>query len=523
MTPEQVAEGLEERYFDVRLLRDGEDPNMVIAGLAVFSWNDEWWKFEDGELYIQEDEPEEHFGIGKFEEKTGGDSYQLRYKLQEETVHTLYSLNFDNDANIIESVIVDNNPLSVDSNTWVYALISDSAAKPVRLRWECSRGYIIGDPNCVSDPNNFSEPNNVIFYAGKTALEPSTVTVVAIDTNGNVDMDSTTIDIETSEPNNIEILTLGTERASGRVYNVDMDKYKLMVYIEVENGMYVQPDTRITSIWIDKCGYWRTKVNNENNGDLISWLVPKEYEPNDFEEVGFSPSNAIAEANTVHMDVNDYNDRDNDLLPDYWELEYFDKVDDANDRYNDPDGDGANNLEEFLIDPNLAEPNMKPTDPYDNDLDNDDLWDNWERRFFGNVTFYDANDDPEGDGLTNSKELALGLHPVRVAADKDRDGLPDLWEIRWFNNLSQNDANNPDFDGCTNLDEYEVGLDPLVRDLAGDFDCQCDVDFYDLSVLCEQWLMTGATYYIADIAPAPAGDKIVNMLDFAVLAENWLE
>jgi hypothetical protein len=37
-----------------------------------------------------------------------------------------------------------------------------------------------------------------------------------------------------------------------------------------------------------------------------------------------------------------------------------------------------------------------------------------------------------------------------------------------------------------------------------------------------QWLKTGANYYIADIAPARQGDGIVNMPDFAALAENWL-
>ncbi|MHC4396417.1 MAG: hypothetical protein ACYS1A_12255 [Planctomycetota bacterium] len=47
-------------------------------------------------------------------------------------------------------------------------------------------------------------------------------------------------------------------------------------------------------------------------------------------------------------------------------------------------------------------------------------------------------------------------------------------------------------------------------------------DIFGLADFAEQWLKTGANYYIADIAPVPVGDKIVNMLDFAVLAENWL-
>jgi hypothetical protein len=105
--------------------------------------------------------------------------------------------------------------------------------------------------------------------------------------------------------------------------------------------------------------------------------------------------------------------------------------------------------------------------------------------------------------------------------------------------------------------------------LAGDFVCPDGVEMHDLAVLCEewlceelsadvwpeggdgianffdwavfanqwqitdgfeaiidfaeQWLKTGARYYIADIAPAGDGDGIVNMLDFAVIANNWLE
>jgi hypothetical protein len=53
-------------------------------------------------------------------------------------------------------------------------------------------------------------------------------------------------------------------------------------------------------------------------------------------------------------------------------------------------------------------------------------------------------------------------------------------------------------------------------------DWQITVDFETLADFADQWLKTGANYYIADIAPAPDGDGIVNMLDFAALANNWL-
>jgi hypothetical protein len=47
-------------------------------------------------------------------------------------------------------------------------------------------------------------------------------------------------------------------------------------------------------------------------------------------------------------------------------------------------------------------------------------------------------------------------------------------------------------------------------------------DVFDLAVFTEQWLKTGQSYLITDIAPDGDGDGIVNMADYAVLAENWL-
>ena len=50
--------------------------------------------------------------------------------------------------------------------------------------------------------------------------------------------------------------------------------------------------------------------------------------------------------------------------------------------------------------------------------------------------------------------------------DTDGDGLPDEWEIfRGLNPRSANDAHlDPDGDGYTNTQEYELGFDPLTQD-----------------------------------------------------------
>lgn len=44
----------------------------------------------------------------------------------------------------------------------------------------------------------------------------------------------------------------------------------------------------------------------------------------------------------------------------------------------------------------------------------------------------------------------------------------------------------------------------------------------DLIAFANQWLLRGATYCSADIAPLPDGDGKVNLLDFAVFVEYWL-
>ncbi|MGD0785896.1 MAG: GLUG motif-containing protein [Sedimentisphaerales bacterium] len=52
--------------------------------------------------------------------------------------------------------------------------------------------------------------------------------------------------------------------------------------------------------------------------------------------------------------------------------------------------------------------------------------------------------------------------------------------------------------------------------LPGDFGCPDGVDIFDLAVFSDHWLLEGSPYDINN-------DGIVNFLDFALLAENWLK
>jgi hypothetical protein len=75
----------------------------------------------------------------------------------------------------------------------------------------------------------------------------------------------------------------------------------------------------------------------------------------------------------------------------------------------------------------------------------------------------------------------------------------------------------------------------LLEELSADIDKDGIVNFFDytdfannwqgnmndLADFTSQWLKSSA--YCADIAPAPGGDGVVNFIDFAAFAENWLK
>jgi hypothetical protein len=63
---------------------------------------------------------------------------------------------------------------------------------------------------------------------------------------------------------------------------------------------------------------------------------------------------------------------------------------------------------------------------------------------------------------------------------------------------------------------FPTGADQRAGDVTGD----CAVDSGDLFIMARDWLQSDS---IADIYPSPDGDGIVNHLDYAVLAEHWLE
>ncbi len=97
-------------------------------------------------------------------------------------------------------------------------------------------------------------------------------------------------------------------------------------------------------------------------------------------------------------------DSNGDGLPDWWCVKYGFDPDGDSVADEDPDGDGLTNLEEYL----------SGTNPLMNDTDNDGV--------------RDADEDTDGDGLSNADELVkYGTMPNQV--DTDDDGVTDKEEV----------------------------------------------------------------------------------------------
>jgi hypothetical protein len=196
-------------------------------------------------------------------------------------------------------------------------------------------------------------------------------------------------------------------------------------------------------------------------------------------------------------------DTDGDGIPDYQDEDADDDgVSDAVEAGDDPnnpvdsDGDGTPDYldndadNDGLTDGDEVE--TYGTDPLLDDTDGDGLLDGWEvEHGFDPLQGGDADADPDSDGLTNLEEQEHGSSPhdsdsdddgltdgdeVHVYgtepnnADSDSDGMPDGWEVE--NGLDPMDGSDagldPDGDGLTSLEEYEIGTDPLNADSDGD-------------------------------------------------------
>jgi hypothetical protein len=100
-------------------------------------------------------------------------------------------------------------------------------------------------------------------------------------------------------------------------------------------------------------------------------------------------------------------------------------------------------------------------------LDNDGMLDNWEARHGLDTNTNDAALDPDKDGLTNIQEFQVRTNPKDQ--DADGDELPDKWETDHQLDSKVGTGSNgadgdPDHETLVNLDEFLHNTDPNDAD-----------------------------------------------------------
>jgi len=247
---------------------------------------------------------------------------------------------------------------------------------------------------------------------------------------------------------------------------IPSNTFSLAVSLGHASGSPVFADTNPSTVDTDGDGMWDGfefiyKFMTNANGDVTRIIDPIEAGENELDPDFDGLSNYLEFLGPDQtINTNDWSnpgkgDSDSDGAPDGWEYFYGFDPNNPLDAWNDPDGDGLPNVIEYLAGSN----------PLMYDTDGDGLSDGDEVLIYGSDP---TNPDTDGDGLFDGFEVFLGTSPTN--RDTDGDGMPDGYEVldafgnlrpidQRLNPLDPTDADDDyDGDGLTNLEEY------LVRD-----------------------------------------------------------
>ncbi len=154
---------------------------------------------------------------------------------------------------------------------------------------------------------------------------------------------------------------------------------------------------------------------------------------------------------------------DSDALPDDWEIQHFGSNNAENGGPNDdPDGDGLTNFQEFTYYSDPMDFGNRTPHPL-GDSDTNGLADWWEIQNFGHLG-NNPNAAAAGKGGLTLKQVFDNDLDL-TASSTVGDDIPDSWKIaNGFNATDPKVVNeDPDGDGLTNGDEFDVGTNPQAE------------------------------------------------------------
>ncbi len=122
-----------------------------------------------------------------------------------------------------------------------------------------------------------------------------------------------------------------------------------------------------------------------------------------------------------------------------------------------------------------------------------------------NVARYDSY----GDNTTMNGEL------VELDISSIVDGQPNV-QIRWH-------YYNANWEWYWGIDDVEITASLVSQPTPGDFEPDCDVDFYDFATLAAAWLSSsGGGEWNPDCDISEPSDDVIDELDLNVFSGNWL-